>query len=114
MNAATTAEQLLRSTHDSAAGTGAENSHQGSWTCPATSEGSPLAGIEPQTDVATCARTFLERVTRELEEAARAVERELAGVRVDLLRAEDSPPALEADLDALEAFLASMADQLGG
>lgn len=34
--------------------------------------------IEPQTDVQTCARTFLARVTRELEEAAR---------RADALRA---------------------------
>lgn len=30
-----------------------------------------MPAIEPQTDVATCARTFLARVTRELEEAAR-------------------------------------------
>jgi predicted nucleotidyltransferase len=34
--------------------------------------------IEPQTDVQTCARTFLARVTRELEDAAR---------RADALRA---------------------------
>lgn len=30
-----------------------------------------MAPIEPQTDVATCAQTFLARVTRELEDAAR-------------------------------------------
>jgi uncharacterized protein len=113
-----------------------------------------MSPFEPQVDPATCARTFLARVTRELEEverrwaelrdraataaeelgrlgatgvwlfgslawgephaqsdidllvegiaegrwveAARAVERQAAGVRVDLVRAEDAPASLTA------------------
>jgi uncharacterized protein len=30
-----------------------------------------MSGVEPQTDVVTCARTFVDRVRRELDEAAR-------------------------------------------
>lgn len=33
-----------------------------------------MSGIEPQTDVATCVRTFVARVRREFEEAARRAE----------------------------------------
>ena len=44
--------------------------------------------IEPQTDVRTCAQTFLARVTRELEETARRAEtlRATAGEAAQILR----------------------------